>query len=143
MENEYIQLENKLKELLNSTYNPTLAKEFKEILGQFKNLGFSLSSKFLRGLMEGLTEDQKKKRVSYIVKLSKCNIHKSTRLIRGWTYQNSLENITIYKHDEEGGTYVYQSSEDEKLNKTGTKIKPIGVGKSFIQQTSEVLNFIQ
>jgi predicted S18 family serine protease len=91
---EFIQIENNLKSLLNSS-KKNKHELVLNCLKDFEILGFKISKQYLKGLYENKNKNQIRSNISYLIKNLNCEIQKENKYFSEMVFKKSTDRIYI------------------------------------------------
>lgn len=121
---EFFKIENDLKELVNrgrSSKGEHKGEQLKALLQEFKrDYKRTLSTKYLKNLIKGLDNRQKRNRVAYLLKLGGLKTTRQLRHYNEWANQQYKTEVVEYAHDKNTKIYpedcILTDDEEKQLN---------------------------
>lgn len=142
----YSECVNELGKIINTPRDKHKIERFEKTIDKLNSIGFSISTKFIRGLLSNsLTNRQKTNKLRNLVYRSKFKIEVITKYFKGWVSPSWNTDIKDYSYKKD-----WKLTEYDRINQTNiSRMDEIKfstsnarVGTSFIGLKKEVLYFL-
>jgi len=131
MAREYMQIVNDIKEILTTKKRAGTATRFRELIEEIRQY-HGVTTKWLKGLMEGISERQKTYRIKYLLKRA------GLKTVKTYRYYNELNNHTWLGEIVDYGWETFGNAERVVVR----CVKKQSFGELVYEQKIEVLHEI-
>ena len=142
---KYIECLNELQEVLNTSKRKGRIERFNKVIDDFNDIGFQISTKFIRNLINQGDERKKTQKIYNLIKQSKFTIERIVKDFKAWIGYSWNTQIKDYSYKK-----GYKLTEYDRINQfNSSRVDEIKmdlsverVGNSYIALKKEVYYFL-